>query len=100
MPYCKERLECRHFDPAGCDAEVGTGCFEEIDSHQTARPSGSTEAPGYTGLRAADTRGLDLAKWCICMAACHGGREYNRVKAEVRMRYPELKDFRPGGGPV
>jgi hypothetical protein len=44
MPYCKERLECRHFDPAGCDAEVGTGCFEEIDNHQTAEISPSNSS--------------------------------------------------------
>ncbi len=36
MPYCKERLECKHFDTAGCSAEIGTGCFEEIEATKTA----------------------------------------------------------------
>ncbi len=35
MPYCKERLECRYFDPAGCDASVGTGCFSEAEAAES-----------------------------------------------------------------
>lgn len=43
---------------------------------------------------------LNFAKWCIAMAACHGGKEYKRVAAEAKLRFPELKDYNPIGGPM
>ena len=43
---------------------------------------------------------LEFAKWCIQMAECHGGKEYFRVAEEARIRFPELKDYKPGSGPA
>ncbi len=47
-----------------------------------------------------ENRELEFAKWCLTMAAAHGGADYKRVAAEVRCRYPELKDYKPQCGPM